>query len=78
MYRFEGMSLRMVAIGVEVPDPCDATESSDSVRLSELVIVLWTACERGWNMGAGVGVGTDAEFHDPSRYKLIARYGSAS
>ena len=42
MYRFEGMSRSMGAMGVEAPDPWDATDSSVSLRFSELAIVVWT------------------------------------
>src|SRR5690242_20429877 len=70
MYRFDGMSLSMGAIGVEAPEPCEAVVSSDSVRISEHAMVVWAACGRGWNIGAGGGAA--AEAHEPSRYKLIA------
>jgi hypothetical protein len=70
MYLFAGMSRSIV--GVEAPEPgVDAIDASDSVRLS-VFRMEGCACGRGWKMEAVACTG--AEFHDPSRYKLIAMH----
>jgi hypothetical protein len=56
-------------VGVEVPESgVEATDTSDSLRLRVLKIV---GCVWGrWKTAAGRWTG--AEFHEPSRYRLIA------
>lgn len=63
-------------VGVEVPEPgVDVTDTSDSVRLS-VFKMEGCVCGRSWKIGAAGWAdwaGTaGAEFHDPSKYKLIA------
>lgn len=69
MYRLLGIS--RITLGVEEPEAgVGAFETSDSVRLSELAIVIWTDCGRDWRVGTGDLEGIVLQ--DPSKYKLMA------